>query len=146
MRAWISLIRAHDVTSRELGAQLQTNHALTRKDYEALYMLSEAEGQRLKRVDLSERLSLTPSGVTRLLEGLEADGFVERAACDSDLRVTYAALTDAGREKLEEASSAHVAAVRAVLEDCLTTDEIETLAELLDRLPGGPPPESCPAV
>jgi DNA-binding MarR family transcriptional regulator len=146
MRAWIALIRAHDVMSRELGAQLQANHSLTRKDYEALYLLSEADGQRMKRVDLAERLVLTPSGVTRLLEGLEADGYVERVACDTDLRITYAGLTDAGSEKLEGASCGHVGSVRSVLEEHLTADEIETLAELLDKLPGGARPESCPAV
>jgi len=62
----------------------------------------------MKRVGLARRLRLTPSGVTRLLEGLERAGLVERAACPSDLRVTYAQLTEAGREKVEAAPCAHI--------------------------------------
>jgi DNA-binding MarR family transcriptional regulator len=130
-------MRAHAVVTRELSAELQAEHGLTMKDYEALYLLSQAEDERMKRVDLAERLVLTPSGVTRLLEGLEREGLVERASCDTDLRVSYAALTDAGRDKLETASCGHVGSVRAVMEEHLTSDEIETLTELLDKLPGG---------
>ena len=77
-----------------LSTRLQGEHGLSLNDYEALLVLSRAEGRRLKRVELARRLLLTPSGVTRLLEGLEAEGLVERAACREDLRVTYAQLTD----------------------------------------------------
>lgn len=90
----------------------------------------------MKRIDLARRLLLTPSGVTRLLEGLEAAGLVRKASCPSDLRVTYAELTEAGREKLEAASCAHVGSVRALFEEHLSAEEIETLAETLEKLPG----------
>jgi DNA-binding MarR family transcriptional regulator len=146
LRAWARLVRAHEVTKRELGAQLQQEHGLTINGYEALYLLSRADDQRMKRVDLAERLTLTPSGVTRLLEGLERDGYVERVACDTDLRVSYAGLTDAGRDKLEAASCGHIGSVRTVLEESLTSAEIERLAELLEKLPGGFGDEACPAL
>ena len=80
LRAWAQLLRGHAATTRLLSAELQ-EHGLTINDYEALFLLSQAEGGRLKRVELARRLVLTPSGVTRLLEGLEAAGLVERAAC-----------------------------------------------------------------
>jgi DNA-binding MarR family transcriptional regulator len=147
MQAWIRLIRAHDVTQRELGLQLHADHSLTRKDFEALFMLATTDGGRMKRVELAERLSLTPSGVTRLLEGLEQEGLVERVACDTDLRVSYAALTDKGREKFDAASCGHIGSVRSVLEEHLTPDEIETLGDLLGKLPGvGNGTEACPGV
>jgi DNA-binding MarR family transcriptional regulator len=147
MQAWIRLIRAHDVTQRDLGLELHTEHGLTRKDYEALFLLALSEGGRMKRVDLAQRLSLTPGGVTRLLEGLEQEGLVERIACDTDLRVSYAALTDAGREKYDAASCGHMGSVRSVMEENLTPEEIETLAELLGKLPGvGNGTEACPGV
>lgn len=110
-------------------------HGLTINDYEALLCLSRAEEGRMRRVDLAEELLLTASGVTRLLEGLERAGFVERAECASDRRVTYAVLTAAGREKLEAASSSHVADVRALFEERFTADEIDQLTRLLARLP-----------
>jgi DNA-binding MarR family transcriptional regulator len=136
VRAFTRLLRAQAATTRLLSAELDATYGLTINDYEALLVLSRAEGQRMKRVDLARRLLLTPSGVTRLLEGLERSGLVERAACSSDLRVTYAQLTDAGRLTLADASCGHVASIRSLLEQHLSDDEIEQLANLLDRLPG----------
>jgi DNA-binding MarR family transcriptional regulator len=81
-------------------------------------------------------LLLTASGVTRLLDGLEAAGLVERASCASDRRVTYAVLTEAGRTRLHEASLSHVAGVRAFFEARYSGEELEQLAGLLGRLPG----------
>ena len=136
VRAWTRLLRAHASTTRLLSARLQAEHGLTINDYEALYVLADADGSRLKRIELARRLLLTPSGVTRLLEGLEQAGLVERVACPSDLRVAYALLTEAGAAKLREASCTHVASIRALFEEHLSQDEINTLAEKLAKLPG----------
>ena len=136
VRAWTRLLRASASTTRLLSADLQEAHGLTINDFEALLVLSHAEDGRLKRVDLARNLMLTPSGITRLLRGLEDAGLVERAACASDLRVTYAQLTDAGREKLEAASSAHIASIRALFEQHFTAEELDTVAGILGKLPG----------
>jgi DNA-binding MarR family transcriptional regulator len=90
----------------------------------------------MRRVDLAERLILTASGVTRLLDGLERTGWVERASCASDRRVTYAVLTDSGRAKLREASSSHIETVRDYFESRFSETELDQLAGLLGRLPG----------
>jgi DNA-binding MarR family transcriptional regulator len=99
----------------------------------------------MRRVDLAGELLLTASGVTRLLDGLEAAGYVERAACASDRRVTYAVLTEAGLTKLREAADSHVAAVQALFEERYSEDELGQLGALLARLPGaeGTAAESC---
>jgi DNA-binding MarR family transcriptional regulator len=89
---------------------------------------------------------LTPSGITRLLRGLEDAGLVERASCATDLRVTYAQLTDAGRDKLEAASRAHIASIRALLEEHFARDELDSIADMLGKLPGvAEGDESCSA-
>jgi DNA-binding MarR family transcriptional regulator len=127
-----------------LSADLQEEHGLTVNDYEALLVLSRADGGRLKRVDLARSLLLTPSGITRLLQGLEDAGLVERAACATDLRVTYAQITDAGREKLRAASGSHIASIRALFEEHFADDEIDTIAEILGKFPGvAAADESC---
>src|SRR6266513_371148 len=136
VRAWSRLLRAYATTTRLLSAELQAEHGVTINDYEALLVLSRAENGRLKRVELARSLLLTPSGITRLLEGLEDAGLVERANCATDLRVTYAQLTDAGREKLEAASNAHVASIRALLEEHFARDELDSIADMLGKLPG----------
>ena len=134
--AWVGLLRAHASSTRALNAQLVAEHGLTINDYEALLHLSRADGNALRRVDLAAQLLLTASGVTRLLDGLERAGYVEKASCETDARVTYAVLTDAGRAKLEQASSGHVASVRALFEERFDEQELAQLAELLGRLPG----------
>jgi DNA-binding MarR family transcriptional regulator len=136
VQAWTRLLRAYASTTRMLSAELQEEHGLTLNDYEALLVLSRAEGRRLKRVELARNLMLTPSGVTRLLQGLEDAGLVERASCQTDLRITYAQLTDAGLDKLQAASSGHVASIRALFEEHFAHDEIRAIAEILGKLPG----------
>ena len=146
VRAWTRLLRAHAAATRLLNAELQAEHGLSVNDYEALYLLSRADGRRLKRVDLSRRLALTPSGVTRLLEGLEAGGLVKRTTCPTDLRVAYAELTDVGMAKLEAASCGHVGSIRELFEEHFADGEIDELAELLARFPGvAGADDSCPA-
>ena len=125
--------------ARRLGATLQTEHGLSLSGFEALRLLAEADGGRLKRVDLVRALGLTPSGVTRLLDGLEDDGLVARAACPVDRRVMYAQLTQGGEERLRAASCGHDGSVRALLEEHLTDGEIEDLAATLAKLPGAGP-------
>src|SRR5919109_1021330 len=126
VRAWTRLLRAYASTTRSLSADLQARHGLTINDYEALLVLSRAEDGRLKRVELARSLMLTPSGITRLLQGLEDAGLVERASCETDLRVTYAQLTVAGREKLQAASGGHIASIRALFEANLAGHEIDS--------------------
>lgn len=136
VRAFTRLLRASASTTRLLSAELLEEHGLTINDYEALLVLSHADGQRMKRVDISRQLLLTPSGITRLLEGLEAEGLVERESCASDLRITYARLTETGARRLEAASCAHVASIKALFEQHLDENEITALADTLDKLPG----------
>lgn len=136
LEAWVRLLRGHSASVRSLNAQLVADWGLTINDYETLLHLSHAEGGRLRRTDLVEGLQLTPSGVTRLLDGLENAGLVEKLNCQSDARVNWAVITDAGRAKLKEASCSHVAAIRELFEERFSADELRTLAELLGRLPG----------
>jgi DNA-binding MarR family transcriptional regulator len=137
MTAWANFLRAHSAVTRGLNADLAQTHGLTINDYEVLLHLAQAEERALRRVDLAERLVLTASGITRLLEGLERAGYVTKRPCPSDARVTYAVLTDEGLEKLREASVTHFAGVREQFEDRFTEGELETLASLLGRLTDG---------
>jgi DNA-binding MarR family transcriptional regulator len=135
--AWVRFIRSHAATRRAVSADLISEHGLTVNDYECLLLLSRAEDGHMRRVDLAEELQLTPSGVTRLLDGLEEQGLVAKDTCSSDARVTYAVITDTGMAKLRESSNSHLGAIRRVFEDRFTGEELATLAELLGRLPGG---------
>lgn len=143
MDAWVRLLRGHAGMRRAISAQLQADHSLTVNEYEVLLLLSRAENSHMRRVDIAASLQLTPSGVTRLLDGLRERGFVDKAECPSDARVTYAVLTPAGADKLGEASCSHVAAIRAVFEQRYSAPEIEALVDLLGRLPGSGGEQGC---
>jgi DNA-binding MarR family transcriptional regulator len=144
LSAWVGLLRGHAALTRALNAELVTDHGLTLNDYEVLLRLSRAPERKMRRVDLAEQVLLTASGITRLLDGLQASGYVDKAACSSDARVTYAVLTDAGHEKLRSAADLHVAGIHAKFAERYSDDEMATLAELLSRLDGSEPDgEAC---
>ncbi|HXK15623.1 MAG TPA: MarR family winged helix-turn-helix transcriptional regulator [Gaiellaceae bacterium] len=135
LEPWIAFLRSHSAITRELSVQLQREHGLTLNDYEVLLHLSHAEGGMMRRVDLAESILLTASGITRLLEGLERSGYVCKHACTSDARVSYAKLTDDGRQKLRDASVTHLRGIDELFLGRYSGSELATLAELLSRLP-----------
>ena len=83
--------------------------------------------------DLAQTLRLSPSGLTRRIDGLAKQGYVTREPSADDRRVMLAVLTDDGMAKLEIAAPTHVAAVRSSLIDHLSGDDIRILGDVLDR-------------
>jgi DNA-binding MarR family transcriptional regulator len=135
LEAWVAFLRSHAAITRQLSADLLAAHGLTVNDYEVLLHLNGAEGNMMRRVDLAESVVLTASGITRLLDGLERAGYVEKATCESDARVSYAKLTEIGHAKLREASKTHLASIDELFTSRYSDDELATLGELLARLP-----------
>jgi DNA-binding MarR family transcriptional regulator len=133
--AWISFLRAHAAVTRELSARLEARHGLSLRDYDVLVQLYFAPERRMRRVDIARTVILTPSGITRLLEGLEHAGWVAKQQCESDARVTWAVLTDTGLAKFEEARTTHLADIEEVFGSRFDDAEREQLGELLARLP-----------
>jgi len=137
-------MRAHASVTRRLSAQLTVQHGLTLSDFEVLLRLARAPEQRMRRVDLAEQVLLTASGVTRLLDGLERQGLVERASCASDRRVVYAVITEQGLSKLHGAASDHFAQVEELFGDRYDEAELQELEALLARLGGESVGECAP--
>jgi DNA-binding MarR family transcriptional regulator len=133
-RAWRTLINVHGRLLSQLDAELEGAHDLSLPDYEVLVHLSEAPGVSLRMAELAERLLLSPSGLTRRLDGLVREGLVERRACPSDRRGTLAVLTSAGLERLKEAAPTHVAGVRRYVIDPLSRDQLIEFTRSLDRI------------
>jgi DNA-binding MarR family transcriptional regulator len=119
---------------RELSAGLVAKHGLTINDYGCLLLLHRADDEGMRRIDLANRLQLSPSGITRLLDRLEDQGLVGKGACKQDARVSYAVLTETGLAKLREAAPDHVEDIERRLGAALDEDEMKTLAGLLGRL------------
>lgn len=143
MTAWVRFLRAHAAITRELSSRLEALHELTLSDYDVLLQLYFAPERRMRRIDIARSVLLTASGITRLLDGLESCGLVEKGRCESDARVTYAVLTDAGVKKVEQARESHLADIEELFGSRLAPGEREQLAELLGRLPLAPTAEAC---
>jgi DNA-binding MarR family transcriptional regulator len=141
--AFVALVRAHATVTRQLNAQLATDHGLTISDFEVLLRLARAPDHRLRRVDLAQQVVLTPSGITRLLDGLERQGWVDRASCSEDRRVVYAVITEAGLTKLQEARSTHVPQIEEHFAHRLPRDDLASLVGLLGKLGDDGPDLPC---
>jgi DNA-binding MarR family transcriptional regulator len=108
---WIAFIRAHAAVSRTLAAELEAEQSLSLADYDALVQLTIADGRKLRMNELADRLLLTRSGVSRLVDRLVDDGYVKRLACPTDARGAFAVLTEAGLRRLRDASPTHLRGV-----------------------------------
>ena len=144
MAAWGGLLRSHASMTRAMNAQLVSEHGITLSDYDVMVQLENAPGCRMRRIDLANSVLLTASGITRLLDRLEAEGWVCKEHCKSDARVTWAVLTDSGHQKLAEAALTHHADIARLFTDRLSTEELDALGCLLGRL--GSRPEATTVV
>jgi DNA-binding MarR family transcriptional regulator len=141
--AWRSYLQSHAAILRQLDTELVNAHGLTTRDYEVLLYLAQSPDRQLPMSALATSTMLTRSGITRLVDGLVAAGWIERAACPNDARVSYARLTDVGYSKLRDAGCTHVASIQRLFLEHFNQDEIDQLASLLSRLPGAGGGASC---
>lgn len=134
LTAWRAFLRAHAVIARQLEAELVVAHQLPLAWYDVLVQLAEAPDGRLRMTELAERVLLSRSGLTRLVDRLAAEGLVTRAACPSDARGAFAVLTEAGRARLRAAAPTHLRGIAAHMTGRFSPAELEALRHLLVRL------------
>ena len=133
MRAW----RTYVETVGDLTTAIENDLAptgLTLGDYQLLVYLSEAPDRRMRMCDLAVALQLSPSGLTRRLDGLVRNGFVIRIGSDDDRRVMLAVLTESGFEVLEAAAPIHVESVRRRILDHLDPGQIEAMGDVFEAI------------
>jgi DNA-binding MarR family transcriptional regulator len=131
MTAWRALVQATTGLLGMLDNELQAEHGLSFGDYEVLVHLSEAPGRAIRMSELATRLRLSPSGITRRIDGLVKSGLVERHPCPNDRRGSNAVLTALGLETLRTAAPTHVRGVRAHFVDRLTDAQLAELTAAL---------------
>jgi len=134
LRAWTAFLNAQASLLRCLEAELIESEDMTLAEFDVLIQLAVAPGRRLRMTELSDRVRLSHSGVTRLVDRLTAAGLVERARCDSDRRGTFATLTAAGKVRLRRARPVHLRGVREHFGKRLTAAQLSAVAEALEPL------------
>ena len=148
--AWRSFLVAHARITRRLDEELQAAHGLSLAEYDALLQIAHAPGRRVRMNVLAERVILSRSGITRLVDRLEAAGSVERAACSTDARGQEAVLTPLGFERLRTAATTHLDGIRRYFLERLDADDLAnleaSLGRVADPLASGnrPTHEGCP--
>jgi DNA-binding MarR family transcriptional regulator len=136
MAAW----RAYIETYGDLNAALERDlaeHGLTLGDYQVLVYLSEADDGSMRMCDLADVLQLSPSGLTRRLDGLVGSEHVMRRPSVHDGRVMMAVLTDAGRGLLTSTAPHHVKSVRRHIFDHLTSEQVDAMAAIFEAISAG---------
>jgi DNA-binding MarR family transcriptional regulator len=136
MAAWRTFIETYaDLVSAIEHDLAESGLALG--DYQVLVYLSEADERSMRMCDLADRLQLSPSGLTRRLDGLVRTGMVTREPSTVDRRVMMARLTDAGMDTLRQAAPGHVASVRRHLFDHLDDDQVDAMASIFTSIAAG---------
>ncbi|WP_431916961.1 MarR family winged helix-turn-helix transcriptional regulator [Nonomuraea jabiensis] len=134
LAVWRMMQRAQVRITRHLEAELLVAHDLPLASYEVLARLAEAPERRLRMNDLAGRVLLSRSGLTRLIDRLQRDGLVSREACADDARGLFAVLTDAGAERLAEATPTYLRGVRTQFLDLLGAEEVSRVRAMVAKL------------
>ena len=134
LTAWRNFLQAHAVLVRRLEADLLAEHQLPLASYDVLVQLVEAPDRRLRMTELAQRVLISRSGLTRLVDRLEREGLVRREACDDDARGLFAVLTEAGYQRLRRAAPTHLRGVASYAIGRLDDDQVVALADICARM------------
>jgi DNA-binding MarR family transcriptional regulator len=134
LAAWRGLLEVHARVTRALDVQMRAEHGMSVSAYEVLLFLAEAPDRRLRMAEIADRVLLTRSGLTRLIDRLAHVGYVTRCAAETDGRGSFAALTDAGLETFRAAQRTHREGVRRYFLDHLDATDTIALGDIWKRL------------
>ncbi len=134
MRAWTAFLNAQASLLRQLEAELVEREGMTLAEFDVLIQLGVAPDRRLRMTELSDRVRLSHSGVTRLVDRMAQAGLVKRTRCDSDGRGTFATLTAAGKARLRRAQPVHLRGIREHFGKRLSAAQLSAVAEALEPL------------
>ena len=136
-QAWRAFLTACSRLFPEMDAHLQHVAGIPHAYYEILVRLSEAPGRELRMTQLADASTSSKSRLSHAVARLEARGWIERMACETDRRGQIARLTDEGFAALDAAAHHHVDQVRRMIFDRLTPAQVEQLAVISAAIEAG---------
>jgi DNA-binding MarR family transcriptional regulator len=131
--AWMTLVRTYPRFLDSLDAEMRQEHGITMSRYDVMAQLDLAGG-RLGLSELATRIWLSPSGLSKLLDRMEASGLVVREQDQTDARSWFAVLTPAGRALVRRARATHHARIAATFAAALSDRDLADLARVMRRL------------
>lgn len=132
--AWRAFLQSHSALLAVLEKELEAEAGMPLSQYEVLLYLHNSPDGGMRMNDLARSVLLSKSGVTRLVDRLEASGLVQRAESESDRRVTFARITPAGTQALRDAAPVHMRGVNEHFSRYLTDEEAQVLSGALLRI------------
>ncbi|MHB8262999.1 MAG: MarR family winged helix-turn-helix transcriptional regulator [Acidimicrobiales bacterium] len=139
--AWKSLVKVQRTLLASLEAELDTSQGIGLTAYDALDGLHAARDGRLRMHELAASVMLTPSGLTRLVDRMEADGIVTRESCPTDGRGSHVRITSKGISVLKRAETAYQAGIVRHLGTQFTDADALALKDACDRILADAGPE-----
>lgn len=136
MGAWQALLHAHHLVIGKLDRELRDEHDLSLAAYDVLLRLARAPERALRMTELAERVMLSPSGLTRLVDRLVAKGLLQRRVDPQDGRVTFASITDDGTRQLRRAARTHLRGIREHFTSRLDEEQLRNVAAGLEMVAG----------
>ncbi len=133
LAAWRGLLEVHARVTQQLDAQMHAEHGLSLSAYEVLMFLDDAPEHRMRMSEIADRVLLSRSGCTRLVDRLVEQGYVTRCAASSDGRGLFAQLTGAGLDKVAAARSTHHDGIREFFFRHLNATDQIALADIWAR-------------
>lgn len=134
LSSWRAFLHAHARITRRLDEDLQAKHGLSLAEYDVLLQIATAPERRLRMNLIAQRVLLSRSGVTRLIDRLVAEGAVERAACTTDARGAEAVLTTPGLDRLRRASRTHLAGIQQYFLETIPAEDRAAIERGLSRV------------
>jgi DNA-binding MarR family transcriptional regulator len=132
--SWLSVVRLMMWLPWSIDQQLRRDSDLGMVEYQVLAMLSEAPGRTMRMSSLAEVTNASLSRLSHLFKRLEGRGLVRREPDPADGRFTNAILTEKGFQTLAEAIPGHVAQVRSLVIDVLSSEQLRRLGLAADRI------------
>jgi DNA-binding MarR family transcriptional regulator len=131
---WRAFLKAHATVIDHIDHDLVAAEHMPLSWYDVLIELYEAPQQRLRMHELAERVVLSRSGLTRLVDRLEAEGFLTRDRCGTDRRGAYAVLTEQGIAALRRAWPVYARGISQYFAQWLTPQEAQVLGSAFERI------------
>src|SRR5579859_442035 len=130
LAAWHGMLTLYSRVMRDLDRDLLASHQISVREFDVLITLANAPDYRLRMSELAERVMLSPSGLSRLVDRLERARLMERQTDPGDARGFRAVLTDMGAQRLDQARATHNAVIRIGFTDRLGVEELQELAAI----------------
>jgi len=125
----VNVISIHNKIQKRIGGALSA-HGIGLTEYLVLNQLYTTPTQKMRRSDLAERIGLSPSGVTRLINPMEKIGLVTKEDNPRDARVSLVTLSATGKQVYEEAQVTFAHTSVALFEH-FETKQLSLFSELL---------------